>query len=99
MWYIFPHNINKDKSYIYFGNSGHNSSFRFLLSVNKIIERDIFYFKVFTSRTSTIPIVNQAPPKTDETCIAPTRGTCSFKSGVCKKDPDGVCHWNLVEPC
>lgn len=55
--------------------------------------------KVFTPRTWTIPIVNPAPPKTDETCIAPTRGTCSFKSGVCKKDPDGVCHWSLVEPC
>ncbi|XP_078309794.1 metalloproteinase inhibitor 1-like [Crassostrea virginica] len=56
--------------------------------------------KVFTPRTWSLPNTQDpSPAKTDELCIAPNRGTCSFKSGVCKRDPNGICHWSLVEPC
>ncbi|XP_056000887.1 metalloproteinase inhibitor 4-like [Ostrea edulis] len=55
--------------------------------------------KIYTPRTWSIPNLEPPPPKTDELCIAPSRGTCSFKWGVCKKDENDVCHWKLIKLC
>ncbi|XP_062603880.1 uncharacterized protein LOC134265678 [Saccostrea cucullata] len=76
------------------------SGVKFWTDIQAILLRNVdCSCKIFIPKTWNIPMKNEYPPKTDDICLAPTRGTCQFKSGVCKRDQRGVCQWNLVKPC